>query len=342
MKVCNTLLAVGATCAMATGAWAQDFTLKYSTMGAPTSPIPQCIAFPLLEQIKEESGGRIDYETYMGGTAFANPAKQYEQVARGVMDISEGPLTYVPGRFSLTEIITVPMLVTDNVAGSIAMTRLADEWLSEEFKDIHLMGIVLTTPYQFHLTKPTDDITHLDGRRLRVSGPGLTAMVETFGGIPAAMALPESYENMQRGVLDGAIGPWTAVAAFKLDEVAKQHVQADLAVGLTFIGMSKKFYNGLPDDLKELIDTRFTGERIAEFGARCFQQVDEVAIAGARERGNDVVILSPEDRAAAVEMLSPVVDELIAEVDAKGKPGRAFYEALTAEIAKVEAELAAR
>jgi TRAP-type C4-dicarboxylate transport system substrate-binding protein len=342
MKTKTRLLALGLAALLATPATAQEFTLKFSTMGAPTSPIPQCIAFPLLEEIKEASGGRIDYETYMGGTAFAKPTKQYEQVARGVMDVSEGPLTYVPGRFALSEIATIPLLMSDNVAGSIAMTRLADEWLAEEFEDIHLMGIILTTPYQFHLVEPLEDITNLEGRRLRVSGPGLTAMVETFGGTPAAMPLPESYENMQRGVIDGAIAPWTAVAAFKLQEVSKTHVQADLSVGLTFIGMSKKFFDSLPPDLQDLMQTEFMGERIAEHGASCFRKVDGVATKLAEESGNEIVTLSAEDRDRAIALLEPVVDELIADVEAKGKPGRAFYEALKAEIATVEAELAAR
>lgn len=342
MTTKTTLLALGLTAALAAPATAQEFTLKFSTMGAPTSPIPQCIAFPLLEEIKEASGGRIGYETYMGGTAFAKPTKQYEQVARGVMDVSEGPLTYVPGRFALSEIATIPLVMTDNVAGSIAMTRLAGEWLAEEFEDIHLMGIILTTPYQFHLTEPLADITDLEGRRVRVSGPGLTAMVETFGGVPAAMPLPESYENMQRGVIDGAIAPWTAVAAFKLQEVAKTHIQADLSVGLTFIGMSKKFFASLPEDLQELMQSEFMGERIAEHGANCFRKVDEVAIGIAEGAGNEIVVLSEADRARAIALLEPVVGELIAEVEAKGKPGRGFYEALKAEIAKVEAELAAR
>lgn len=332
----------GAAISLATTAAGAEFTLKYSTMGPPTGPIPTCHAFRLLEEIKTASGGRIDYETYLGGTAFANPVKQYEQAARGVMDITEGPLTYVPGRFALTEISTLPLLMTDNVAGSIAMTRLADEWLAEEFEDIHLMGIILTTPYQFHMAKPIDNAMDLEGRRLRVSGPSLTAIVETFNGTPAAMPLPETYENMQRGVLDGVIAPWTAVAAFKLQEVSKVHIQADLSVGLTFMGMSKKFYDSLPKDLQEMMDSKFMGEKIAENGARCFQKVDEFAMKLAREHGNEIVVISKEDREAAIEKLKPVVETLIADVEDKGKKGRAFHDALVAEIAKVETELAAR
>lgn len=321
---------------------AADFTLRYSTFGAATSPIPQCNAFPMLEEIKEMSGGRIDYETYMGGTAFANPVKQFEQVARGVMDVSEGSLTYTPGRFALTELVTLPFLMTDNVAGSIAITRLAQDYLAEEFEDIHLMGIILTTPYQLHMAKPVDDITDLGGKRLRASGAGMTGTVTAFGGAPTGMPLPESYEAMQRGVIDGTVAPWTAVAAFKLQEVSQQHIVADLGVGLTFVGMSKKFFDSLPADLQELMQSEFMGDRIARRGAECFKKVDKVAIKLAEAQGNEIVTLNAQERAQAAEKLAPLVDQLIADVDAKGKNGRGFYDALVAEIAKVEAELASQ
>lgn len=342
MKLLRTLALSAFAVPLATIAPAADFTLRYSTMGSPTAPLFLCGAQRLLQELSDASGGRIEVETYQGGTAFANPTLQFEQIARGVIDVSQGPLTYVAGRFALSEIATVPLLVEDNVAASIAMTRLAPEWLAEEYADIHLMAIILTTPYQFHMTTPLADFTDLEGRRMRVSGPGLTAMTTAFNGVPAGMPLPEVYEAMQRGVLDGAIAPWTAVPTFNLDEIARQHIQADLSVGLTFIGMSRRFHASLPADLQELIDTRFTGEAVAESEAACFQQVDAVAIERTRARGNEIVVVTPEARAEAAERLQPVIEQILDEVEATGRPARAFYDALRAEIAAVQAERATR
>jgi len=341
MRLLKILTLTTAMTSAAGGVQAADFTLRYSTMGSPTAPLFVCGAQSMLQELAAASGGRIDFETYQGGTAFANPTMQYEQVARGVTDISQGPLTYAPGRFALAEIATVPLLTGDNVAGSIAMTRLASTWLAEEFADIHLMADILTTPYQFHMAQPSANVTDLEQRRMRVSGPGLTAMTEIFNGIPTGMPLPEVYEALQRGVIDGAIAPWTAVPTFNLDEVAPYHIEGDLAVGLTFMGMSKRFYDSLPADLQALIDTRFSGETLARHEAECFQQIDEAAIARARERGNEIVIVSPEARAAAAERLQPAIDGIIDEVEATGRPARAFYDALRAEIEIVRAELAA-
>ena len=163
MKLSRVLLVAGLFGAAITTASAADYTVKFSTMGSQSSALPRCASLTLLDQLDKESGGRIGHELYMGGSAFANPVKQYEQLARGVMDIATGPLTYTPGRFALSEIATIPLLMTDNVAGSIAMTRLAKTWLADEFADIHLMAIILTTPYQFHLKEPIKSILNLKG-----------------------------------------------------------------------------------------------------------------------------------------------------------------------------------
>ena len=160
--------------------------------------------------------------------------------------------------------------------------------------------------------------------------------------MPASLPLPATYEKLQRGVIQGAIAPWTAIPVFKLDEVTSYHVEADLSVGLTFIGMSKKFYNGLPADLRKLIDDRFTGDRVAAHGARCFQKIDERAIARVRKRGSAIVKLSAQDREKAKVILKPVIERIIANTEAKGKPARKFYGALQAEIAKVKANIRSR
>ncbi|MEM9024433.1 MAG: hypothetical protein AAGB22_11860, partial [Bacteroidota bacterium] len=98
--------AVGAALfgALATTAQAESTLLKYSTMESPQGPIEKCFMDPLLEALQTETGGAVEIEKYQGGTAFAHPLRQYEQVARGVMDLSKGVLTYNPGQFAMTEI----------------------------------------------------------------------------------------------------------------------------------------------------------------------------------------------------------------------------------------------
>ncbi|MDD7972683.1 TRAP transporter substrate-binding protein [Roseinatronobacter alkalisoli] len=323
-------------------AHASEVTMRFSTFGTATTPYYVCSDRAILDQIEEESGGRITVETFLGGTAFANPVMQYQQIAQGVIDMSEGVLSYTPGRFSLTEIAALPLIADDNVVASIALTRLAPEWLAAEFADIHLMGLVLTTPFQIHMARPAETFTSLEGRRMRVSGSAMTAMTEAFGGTAAGMPLPEVYEALQRGVLDGAIANWSAVGSFNLAEVTQQHFIADVGFGQTFFGMSRGFYESLPDDLRTLIDTRFTGERIAEHGAECFREIDQRGLEAARARGNEIIEVSEEDRAAAAARLQPLIDNLIAEVEASGKPARAFYEAFQAEMEIVRAERANR
>ncbi len=130
LKYAAPLLIGAAMLAQAGPAQAQATKLKFSTMESPSDPFVGCFTMPLLNELKAATGGRIDFETYMGGTAFAHPLKQYEQVAQGVMDISQGVLSYTPGQFALTEVLTMPFLVDDARKASIAVNKLAPSLLA--------------------------------------------------------------------------------------------------------------------------------------------------------------------------------------------------------------------
>lgn len=104
---------------------AETIPLKFSTMEAPIDPFAKCFTLPLLSELEDASGGRIKVETYMGGTAFAHPLHQYEQVAEGAMDLSQGGLSSNPGQFALAEVATMPLLVREARVSAAAINRLA-------------------------------------------------------------------------------------------------------------------------------------------------------------------------------------------------------------------------
>lgn len=153
-------------------AQAETTVLKFSTMESPGNPMSECFTMPLLRELEEASDGRIEIETYMGGSGFANPVRQYEQVARGVMDISQGVLTYNPGQFEMTEVATMPLLVDNAEDMSRAINKLAPEYLGDEFKDIHLMAILVTPGLYVHMREPVNGLDGLEGKRIRSTGAG--------------------------------------------------------------------------------------------------------------------------------------------------------------------------
>ncbi len=329
---------IGAFALSAAAAQAQTTTLKFSTMEAPSDPFVACFTQPMLAELKSATGSRIDTETYMGGTAFAHPLRQYEQVAQGVMDIAQGVLSYSPGQFALTEVATMPFLIDDATTGAIALNRLAPTWLAEELKHIHLMALLVTPPQTIHLRGDFTGLDDLKGRRIRATGVGATALLKGLGITPIAMPAPAVYENLQKGVIDGALAESTALQAFRIGEVTKTHVMANVSVALLFVGMNKARYDGLPADLREIVRTRFSGPALAEKAAACWERLGAEVVRGLKAEGQRFVDLGAADRARAMPVAQEVTAAYIADVEKRGKQAGAFHAALVAELAKVRAE----
>jgi TRAP-type C4-dicarboxylate transport system substrate-binding protein len=290
---------------------------------------------PLLNELKAATGGRIDFETYMGGTAFAHPLKQYEQVAQGVMDISQGVLSYTPGQFALTEVLTMPFLVDDARKASIAVNKLAPKLLADEFKDIHLMAVLVTPPLYVHMRGDAKSLDDLKGKRVRATGVGATNLLKGLGVAPVAMPAPAVYENLQKGVIDGALAEFTALQAFRIGEVTKTHLLANASSALLFIGMNKEKLASLPKDIQEIVRTKFSGPAIGERAAMCWQKLGRQVADKLKSEGHVFVEFTPEDRAKVAPVAKAVTDDYIAGLEGKGKKARDFYDALQKEMSLV-------
>ncbi len=335
LKYAAPLLIGAAVLTQDISASAQTTKLKFSTMESPNDPFVACFTMPLLNELKAASGGRIDFETYMGGTAFAHPLKQYEQVAQGVMDISQGVLSYTPGQFALTEVVTMPFLVEDARAASIAVNKLAPKLLADEFKDIHLMAVLVTPPLYVHMRGDAKSLDDLKGKRVRATGVGATNLLKGIGATPVAMPAPAVYENLQKGVIDGALAEFTALQAFRIGEVSKSHLLANVSSALLFIGMNKDKLASLPKDIQDAVRTKFSGPAVGERAAQCWQKRGQEVADTLKSQGHVFVNFSPEDRAKVAPIAKAVTDDYIAGLEAKGKKARAFYDAVQKEMSLV-------
>ena len=66
--------------------------------------------------------------------------------------------------------------------------------------------------------KTLDD---MKGLKLRVLGGPPTEMAKALGAVPTLIPMPDMYQALDKGVVDGAAVPWEAMHGFRLYEVAK-------------------------------------------------------------------------------------------------------------------------
>jgi TRAP-type C4-dicarboxylate transport system substrate-binding protein len=279
------------------------------------------VLVPWARMIEEKSGGRLKVTIYPGGT-LGKPADHFDLVRNGIADLGFASPGYTPGRFPLVSVAELPLLVKTGKGGSRALWSLFDKRLKTEFAGVKVLWIWVHPPGQFHLArKPVRALEDLAGLKIRAGTPMLATMVKTLGATPVNIAAPETYNALERGVVDGTVFPWEAIASFKLAEVIRHHAVVNLYVTPFVAMMNQKKYEGLPADLRKVIDD-LSGAWGAEFTGAVWDENEHQGIAAARKAGAAIYTVPAEERQRWAARLKPVEDEWVASMEAKGLPGR--------------------
>jgi len=333
----------GAAALTFSGAFSNDAVAKDSLVvafqGSLGSPVSKCHIQTVAKGISEITG--LKPELHAGGSAFSTPKKLYPQLSRGITDHSLMPLAYTPGRFPLAESATLPYISEDNKALTVAINKLSDKYLAKEFKGTQPLALFALPPYQIHLKNPVKNIaTDLKGKRIRVVGKGLSDSFRALGADVVAMPVTQVYENMQKGVMDGFVLPNAPLAIFKQHEVSDYHVQANISLAIIYMGLSKKFWNGLSADHQKQIRAKYIGPEAGVRYASCFDKINGIALKLAKKGGGQVRAVTAEEKAKVQSIVKPIVSAHLDALDKKGLPAHAFVKDLRAEVAAAKAKIA--
>ena len=323
---------------LATGAAAQEVTLRFQHFVSPNSANPAHFIEPWAEKVEKESGGRIKVEIYpfmqLGGTA----PEQYDLIVDGVIDGGWVIPGYQAGRFPETEVLELPFMVTKSAEeASLAAWTFTQKYLTDDFADVHLIAAHMHGRGLIHMKgEAPETVDDLQGKKLRGPSRPATLLLEKLGAVPIGMPVPQFPEALSKGVLDGGVITWEMSPSLKLDELTDSHtdVAGDKSLyNLFFIwGMNKDVYDSLPDDLKAVIDAN-SGLETSAWAGRAHDTGDAEGRAVMEAAGNQIATLSEEETAHIRELGDEVIDEWIADMDTKGLPGQQLVDDARAMVA---------
>ena len=161
-----------------------------------------------------------------------------------------------------------------------------------------------------------------DIKGLKIRSTGNSAqLVQALGGTPVAKPMPENYQLLQKGVVDGSMHPIESNKSFKLGEVCKFGTDCfDVAyTTVFFIVMNKAKWGSLDADSQKAIR-----EINAEWADKHAKAWDEADIEGRRylmDQGGKIMELSPEESARWVAA-SPARHRRLHQGNRRARPGR--------------------
>lgn len=282
------------------------YKITYAGTVADTHPMMISIN-QVAEEMKEESGGRLDMTVYPNNQ-LGDSRANLEAMGNGTIQVGEAssaPLAvftknYLP--LSLPFFFESKDAAYAWVESDFAM-ELADKTGAEcGFRPVawYLNGVRTLTNSKRPVTSPAD----MEGLKIRVMENDIYIKAfEAMGASATPMSFAEVFTGLQQKTIDGQDNPNAINVTNAYYEVQSYWTDLKHTIDLAPIVVSEEWYQSLPDDLKEMF-TKYM-KKAAELERQMMDDQDG-EYQETMATGCEMTFLTDEQRAVFKEKCMPV------------------------------------
>lgn len=306
--------------ALAIPATAAEFTLKIGVAGAEDTE--HNMAKVLKEAVERVSNKRIEVQIFPRNTLGSQSAI-IQGMQFGTIEGLITPADFYSGIDARMGVLSFPFLFKDRAH---ANRVLANQELANKIADMVTpkgivgCGTVATADVRYMTRQGLHTLADFNGKKLRINGTD--AERERFrrlGATSVAMNLPDMIAAMQNKTIDGSGSGITIFVNFNLETVSKDLLIIEDTLINSFCGLSKKWLDTLPADLRQGVITET--RKLFPKGVQFSDEFNVSLTKKWEERGGKFIRLSAAEQDKVRKLLANV-----GEVVTDGKAdARAFY-----------------
>lgn len=260
-KICAITAVAVSTLVFAPLTAAQTYLMRISTENTPAHVQTRALT-RFANRVETASEGRIDVEFYHSAQLFRD-RNVMSALAAGKVEMA------VPGTWQLDRFVPdigvymLPLFygrsveehhrVRDGVLGAKISRHI------ERDLGVHVPGRWLDLGYAHLFFTEQRVLKHEDLNGLRIRVPGgiaNTERLEAFAAEPTVIAWPDLPQALRDGLVDGMITTHETVRSAELWDSGVSYVFEDKQYFAQYVPLiGGRFWDGLPDDLKAVIDT---------------------------------------------------------------------------------------
>jgi TRAP-type C4-dicarboxylate transport system substrate-binding protein len=314
---------------------AQVVELSYSVF-FPPSHIQCKTAEAWAQEVENRTDGKVKITVYPAGTLTKAP-QCYEGVVNGLSDIGMSCFAYTRGRFPLLEGLDLPLGYPSGLVATRTATEMVRKYKPEEVADVQVLYVHAHGPGILASRRPVRQLQDMAGLKVRATGLS-SKIVQSLGGTPVAMSQPETYEALQKGVVEATFCPVETLKGWKQGEVIDCITDTSV-IGYTtamFVVMNKGAWDRLGPELQKVV-MQVSDEWVEKHG-QAWDQADAEGMAFIKELQREVIELSAEEQARWKSAVQPILDAYTTNAAEKNLPGEEFLADLQGLIAKYAAQ----
>lgn len=285
-----------------------------------------------MKQVKKMTHGEVKFEWYPDGQ-LGSPSTSLQLLESGGIDMLLVTPPYTPSKLPLSQVGGLPGLGNSACGISDALQKITGPHgilTKNEYtpNNMHPLFAASPPPYEIMTTKKrVTRMSDLKGMRLKAAGGPESDALRALGAVPVQMDSTEVYQAVQRGILDGRIGPYASVPA--LHEAKIFHygtIGASVGDFVAVFAINNNRWNKLPKNVQRAM-TKASSEAVMK---SCHFWDKSGRLERKKLHENDgwkfYRLTKSQQRRWKMKM-APVQQKWVQEMDKHGKAGRAVLAA---------------
>ena len=298
---------------------AASVKLTYSNF-FPPGHIQSKLAESWCKEVEMRTNGQVVVE-YFPGQTLTKARQVYDGVVEGISDVGFSVLAYTRGRFPVMSAVDLPLGYTSGTVATKVINEVYKKFMPKELMDTQVMYLHAHGPGLIHTkSKAIHKMEDMKGLKFRGHGTS-AAVVKALGGTPVPKPMPETYQMLQKGVVDGAVYPFEANKGWKLGEVTR-FATADFSAAYTtsfFVVMNKDKWNSLSADVQKIIE-QINQEWVVKHG-EAWDTSDAQGIVFFLNQGSEIIGLDAKEGERWKKAVAPIIEDYKANMNKKGFKG---------------------
>ena len=304
MRQLTAFAGAGALALIAGMAQAETYTwLTFKPQGAADA---QAVTTQwLVDEFAKRTNGKHMIDVFWGGSVAAT-GEIPDALGAGVGNFGDIVTPYFPDLMPLNNAVGffIPQpMTTTQVGEAMEAWHVKYPEFSQELANlnIHAFGFRPLESYGLLCTTPVRSLEDLKGKRIRSYGFAFPALIEAMGASPVSITTADTYEALERSIVDCTpIGPALA-RGWKYDEVAKYYV--DMPIGATFghlLGVNLSSYTAMDAETKAVVD-QLGKDYLVEYNRVLDEDIARVKDEWKGDLGVEIIDFPPEQIISLVQ-----------------------------------------
>ena len=156
--------------------------------------------------------------------------------------------------------------------------------------------------------------------------------LSALGGTPVSLPMPELYQSLQKGIVQGALYPIEVNKGWRMGEVV-DYLTLSTSIAYTssfYVVMNKSKWAQIPEEYQSVIMA--INEEWAPKHGLAWDESDQEGLAFLKELGREVIELPEAENARWQAAIAPVVDAYIEKMNKNGFDGKKIVDFVKASL----------